>query len=184
MVEYPISCVLGVRGSGKTLFMTSLAYKYAATGKKIIANYHLIDIEYTYMTFEEISKLPDELYNAVVLLDEIQIGADSYEIFKKSNKMITTFATQLRKRKIVMYYSTQVFTQTTKRLREQTNYIIQVENTNQKGISKISVFDREKFLDEQHLKSFVFDGRPYFNYYNTDEVVKYSETEIKEGIEI
>lgn len=184
MVEYPISCVLGVRGSGKTLFMTSLAYKYNATGKNIISNYHLIDIPYTYMTFEEIAKLPETLYDAVILLDEIQIGADSYEIFKKSNKMITTFATQLRKRKIIMYYSTQVFTQTTKRLREQTNYIIQVENTNQTGIAKISIFNREKFLDEQHLKTFIFDGRPYFNNYNTDEVVTFSEKEIKEGIEI
>ena len=182
-MEYPISCVLGARGSGKTLFMTSLAYAYHKEGKKIYANYHLIDIPYKHITFEELAALPAELNDAIVLLDEIQIGADAYEVFKKSNKMITVFATQLRKRKITLYYSTQVFTMVTKRLRQQTNYIIQCDPI-QAGITKISIFDRDKPFMDQYIKTFNFDGRPYFNKYDTNEVITFSENSITEGNEI
>lgn len=177
-MKYPITCILGVRGSGKTLFMTGLAHRYyLQDGVKIFANYHLKKIPYQYITFKELSTLPDYLYDAVVFLDEIQVGADSYEIFKKSNKAITTFATQLRKRRITLYYSTQVFTMATKRLRQQTNFIIECHPTGNNGLVDILVFDRGLPFQQQLIKEFLFDGRPFFGAYDTDEVIEFEGNE-------
>lgn len=175
-MKYPITCILGKRGSYKTCFMTKLAYDYYHEGKTIISNYHLIGIPYTYMPFSALAQLPESLYNAVVLMDEIQVGADAYEIFARGNKAITKFATQLRKRKITLYYSTQIFTQVTKRLRLQTDYIIQCEEIKQApGYSKISIFDRGLPFNEQKIKELLFNGKPYFSMYDTDEVISYGD---------
>jgi GTPase SAR1 family protein len=171
-MKYPITCILGTRGSGKTLFMTGLAHRYHEKDKvKVYANFHLTKIPYEYITFSKLATLPEELYDAVVFLDEIQVGADSYEIFKKSNKAITTFATQLRKRRITLYYSTQVFTMATKRLRQQTNFIIECWPTKSNGIIDIMVFDRALPFQQQMIKQFQFDGRKFFACYDTDELI-------------
>jgi len=181
-MKYPITCVLGERGSGKTLFMTFLAYQYYLEGKKIFSNYHLKEIPYTYITFKELASLPDEINNAVVFMDEIQIGADSYEIFKRSNKMITVFATQLRKRKITLYYSTQVFTMATKRLRQQTNFIIMCLPMKHPGLVNSEVWEYSG-INTKYLKSINLDLKEFFIHYDTDEVISFSENEITEGVE-
>ena len=182
-MKYPITCVLGQRGSGKTLFMTYLAHQYHAEGKKIYANFTLYDIPFHYITFQKLAELPDELTNAIVFLDEIQIGADAYEVFKKSNKMITIFATQLRKRKITLYYSTQVFKMVTKRLRLQTNYIITFDNNVTPGIVKGQIYEYNTETYQDYLKTIKMDLRTYFNSYDTDEVITFSENEVSEGVE-
>lgn len=182
-MKYPITAVLGQRGSGKTLFMTYLAHQYHLEGKKIYANYHLKSIPYTYITFEELSKLPDWLYDGVVFLDEIHIGADSYEVFKKSNKMITTFATQLRKRRITLFYSTQVFKMATKRLRDQTNFLMTCDHTQPPGFVKIEVYEYIAYAAHTYIKTISHNLTSYFDAYDTDEVITYSETELTEGIE-
>ena len=177
-MKYPIFCVLGDRGAGKTCLMTRMAYHYSKIdGLKIYSNFHLKDIPYTPISFAQLAQLPDYLYNAIVLLDEIQIGADAYEIFKRSNKAITKFATQLRKRKITLYYSTQVFTMATKRLRQQTNYIIECNTTEHNGIFNIKTFDKNLPPKQQFINEFIFDGRPYFNMYDTDEVIDFGDEE-------
>jgi len=182
-MKYPITCVLGQRGSGKTLFMTYLAHQYHKEGKKIYSNFTLKDIQYNPITFEKLASLPDELTDAVVFLDEIQIGADAYEVFKRSNKMITVFATQLRKRHITLYYSTQVFKMVTKRLRLQTNYIITFDHNTTPGIVKGQIYEYNTETYQEYLKSIHLDLRSFFNSYDTDEVITFSENEISEGIE-
>lgn len=189
-MKYPITCIVGRRGSGKTLFMTILAHRYFNMDKrKIYANFHLTEIPYKYITFAELATLPDDLYDAVVFLDEIQVGADSYEIFKKSNKAITTFATQLRKRRITLYYSTQVFTQATKRLRQQTDYIIECHPTyikieDESVLNKIDllIFDRslpfqQQLIKQHELKKYIIDN--YYSCYNTNEVIQFDGHENK-----
>jgi GTPase SAR1 family protein len=181
-MKYPITAVLGQRGSGKTLFMTYLAHEYHKEGKKIYANYHLKEIPYTYITFEELSKLPDWLYDGIVFLDEIHIGADSYEVFKKSNKMITTFATQLRKRRITLFYSTQVFKMATKRLRDQTNFLMTCDHTQPPGFVKIELYEYITNVAHNYIKTITHNLTKFFTAYDTDEVITYSETEHTEGV--
>jgi GTPase SAR1 family protein len=181
-MKYPITAVLGQRGSGKTLFMTYLAHQYHKEGKKIYANYELLKIPFKKITFEELATLPDWLYDGVVFLDEIHIGADSYEVFKKSNKMITTFATQLRKRRITLYYSTQVFKMATKRLRDQTNFLLTCDHNQPPGFVKIEIYEYIAYSSHNYIKTIEHNLTSFFNAYDTDEVITYSESEITEGV--
>lgn len=175
MVKYPITAIIGDRGSGKTCFMTFLATKYHAEGKKIFTNYTLYNIPHTKITLQQMSELPDELTDAVVLMDELHMGADSYDFMKSSSKAFYTFATQLRKRKVSWYYTTQIFTQVAKRIRMQTDYLITMENTKKETIFKANVYDRKEGIEV--LNQFTFDGSDYFNKYDTDEVIQFGKEE-------
>ena len=176
MVNYPITAIIGNRGSGKTCFMTFLATQYHKEGRKIYSNYHLKNIPYKSMTLKEMSELPDELTNAVVLMDELHVGADSYDFMKSSSKAFYMFATQLRKRKVNWYYTTQIFTQVAKRIRMQTDYLITMENTKKENLFKTTVYDRRKETDmAEPIQSFYFDGSDYFKEYDTDEVILFGE---------
>ena len=172
-IDPPIICILGDRGSGKTLFMTGLSYLYEKVDNiKIFANYHLKEIPYEYIKFEDIADLPERLRDSVVLLDEVHIGADAYEVFRKRVKGLTKFSTQLRKLNCTLIISTQRFSTVAKRLRNMTNYIIETEKTQQKGVVHCSVF--EKATDE-FIKEFIYDGRQFYEMYDTNEIIELDE---------
>jgi len=171
-MKQPIICILGDRGDGKTLVMTALGYLYNKADKmKIYANYHLIGIPYSYTTFDELASFPEDMKNAIVLMDEAHIGADAYEVFKTSVKNITTFTTQLRKRNITLLWSTQRFNQVAKRLRQLTNYILEVSKTNIEGVINCRVFDRAQPEYDQFINEFIIDGRQFYKMYDTNEII-------------
>lgn len=170
-MEYPIFCVLGRRGSGKTLYMTYMAMKYHFEEKKpILCNFHLKGIPYRYITFEDIKGLPEWLNDSVLFLDEIQMWADSYDFLSPNSRVITQLATQIRKRRMTLFYSTQVFTLAPKRLRDQTNFIVYMEPLKTPGVAKIEIHDH-MLGNTLKNKSFSFDGRSYFGYYDTNEII-------------
>ena len=173
---YPITAILGRRGDGKTCFATFLAKLDSDRGRKIYANYHLFGIPYEYITLEKVAELPTWLHNATIILDEIQEGADSREIFKKGNKSLTKLATQLRKRQLTLYYTTQVFTMADKRIREQTDYIVECEKVQKTNPTHfhIRVYDRELPFNTDMVNEFIFHGEPIFKYYDTNEVIHYT----------
>jgi hypothetical protein len=174
--------ILGQRGGGKTLLMTHLAYMdYEINKSLIVSNYHL-NFDYKYMTLSELAELPDWLKDATVCLDEIQVGADSRSVFAKGNKSISTLATQLRKRNITLYYTTQLLGQVDKRLREQTDYIIITKplDKNKPGWFRLEIYDkRTDFI----LGEKFFWGKETFQLYNTNEVILYEGEKDGEDIE-
>lgn len=128
------------------------------------------------MTLKEMAELPDELTNAVVLMDELHVGADSYDFMKSSSKAFYMFATQLRKRKVNWYYTTQIFTQVAKRIRMQTDYLITMENTRKEHLFNVHVYDRRKVENiNDPINQFKFDGSDYFSEYDTDEVILFDD---------
>lgn len=177
-VQYPVIIVLGERGAGKTLLMTAIAVdEYNNNKRRIFSNYHLKGVPYDIITFKELIELPDYLTNAIVCLDELQVGADSYKTFSKSNEGVNTFVTQLRKRKVTLYYTTQVYTQIAKRVRNQTNYIMQVIATDTPGVSQVDTYTAPKRISKDNVRfssqisSHILDLRDYFKYYDTDEII-------------
>lgn len=175
-MQYPITAILGDRGAGKTCLMTFLAYAYYKEGKTIFTNYELYEIPHKRITLVEMKQLPDYLRNSVVLIDELHIWADAYEFMGKSAKALAKFGTQLRKRKVDFFYTTQIFTQVPKRLRDQTNYHIIMRNTKTIGVFKAIVIDRFN-ASQKVVNSFEFDGKPFFNKYDTDEVIDVEDEE-------
>ena len=176
IVEYPIVAVVGDRGDGKTVTMTALAYAYEKEGKKIFANFTLIGIPYTKITFQDLADFPEYLSDGVVLLDEGHIGIDAYQVFNSRVQNITKFSTQTRKRKLIVLFSTQVFTTVAKRLRNMTNYIFECNKTNVKGVVNVNVYDRNQIKNGGgYIKSITIDGRPFFDMYDTNEIIELEE---------
>ena len=172
-----IIAITGRRGSFKTCLMTALGYIDASSGRKVYSNYHLT-YDYIPITLKEVAELPKWLYNATVLLDEIQVGADAREIFKPGNKGINTLATQLRKRRITLYYTTQKWTYPDKRLREQVDFQYHCEPIGNKYSAthaSVYIYDRTLSLVdmEREAKVKVFPGHKYWGMYDTEEVITY-----------
>jgi hypothetical protein len=174
MIEYPIIAVIGQRGHGKSLLMTKFAKDYHLLGVTIFANYHLYDIPYTYITLEQVAQFPEELHDCILFLDEMQEGVDAYEIFAKRSSKLNKLFTQLRKRHIQLIWATQHWKQIAPRLKRQTNYakILERKEEFPKGVAIVYTHKCDGGMIEWNpIKTELFDGRPYFNNYNTDEVI-------------
>lgn len=174
-MKYPIVCVLGEQGAGKTLLMTAIAESYFKEGVPVFANYNLFRIKYDYMDFKTFIANFERLQDCAIFLDEIQRGADAYDHFKPDTREVTKFATQIRKRHIMFYYSTQDFSMVPKRLRKQTRFIMQVTGLKEEGTCHIAIY-RLPFT-EIPFREFVFDGSPYFDGYDTDEMIDFEDVD-------
>ena len=171
--EYPRIAFIGDTGGGKTLSMTALGLMFAQTNNlKIFANYELLnDVEYEYINFEDIVDFPEYLHDAVILIDEAHIGTDAYAFFTQRVKSITKFATQTRKRRLIFMYTTQIFTQTAKRLRDLTTYIIYCNTTTIKDVFKLNIHNRE-VENDGYIRTLHLHGEPFYKYYDTNEIIE------------
>jgi hypothetical protein len=178
IVESPIVAIVGNKGSGKTLFLTFIAeHAHYMENRKVFSNFDLTEIPYERFDYQMLAELPEHIENAVILMDETQMGADAYEFLSKQSKGITKLATQLRKRKLDLYMTTQRFSFISKRLRDLTDFIFAMEvlrDQNQqiiRGMARVEIYDRNDPFREIPMKDFTFDGRPFFNHYNTNEII-------------
>lgn len=182
---YPIICLLGDRGAGKTVFSVYLIEQALKEGANVYTNIKttfknkkLHDID-----FEEIRKNPESIENGYLIMDEMHVGSDAFAFLSKQNKELSVFATQIRKRKITWIYITQRFNRIDKRLRDQTDYIYKIEgkyvlvqgkNKNFNSIydnSTITIFDIVDSGQYKKVRSFNFYGKNYFKFYNTNQLI-------------
>lgn len=114
--------ILGDPGTGKTSLMTHFLYCAYKAGHPVIANYHL-KFKATYMTFKELAaSVGDEkLRRAIIGIDELSEGADSYNWLDMQPRQITKLVSQLRKMEAQVFYNDQRFNKVIKRLRDITD---------------------------------------------------------------
>jgi hypothetical protein len=160
---------IGDRGTGKSLFAVSLASYYAHYNIKVFTNIKLKGIPYIPITFKEVAEFPEWLHDGIIIMDEMQVGADSYNFFGKTERGITEFITQIRKANLNFIYITQNFTTVAKRLRMQTNLSYQFTKI-EDGIAKIDIFDNMNFY--QLVNTIFFDGREFYGNYDTKQIIK------------
>ena len=172
--QYPIIALIGDKGGGKTLTMTALGKMFQSQGMTIFANYTLHDTEYEHIEFSDIVEFPEFLHDGVILIDEAHIGTDAYAFFTKRVKEITKFATQTRKRKLIFIYTTQIFTQTAKRLRALTNYIVYCNPADYPDLFELRIHNREGDNDG-YIKTLYLDGEPFYPFYDTNEIIELKE---------
>ena len=171
IMEYPIFCVVGDRGEGKTLTATALAYLYHTIDhQQVISNYTIKNMDATKITFKELYGLWQNLKDCVIVLDEVHIGADAYNFFNKNVRDLTEFITQLRKRHITLIMTTQRVQTLAKRLRDMIDYTLQCTKLNDSLIG-IQVFNMRVPDDESFVKEFAIDGTQFYNWYDTDEII-------------
>ena len=183
--ESSVIGVLGRRGHGKTTLLALLGENDADNGKKVIANFDL-SFPHVRMSFADIIELPKELQNATVLLDEMQVGAGAREALKKTNQTINKFITQLRKRNILLIYSTQNFGFIDKNIRTQTDYIVVTQKVDD-NIYKVLTVDRNDFTDSLFgsiINIFKFDATDIYErkVFNTNEIINFDDKEEVEKV--
>lgn len=179
------TAILGDRGSGKTNLLTAiLKDEWDTYQRKPIADYHL-KFPHVYMSFADFRKAlqtdRELIRGRMIGFDEMSEGADSYEFFTKETKEITRFASQIRKLEAVCFYNDQRFGKVAKRLRDQTDKFMLMEDMDahpwedprihRKHCEGQFRVQRANEFGEPIGKPKVFDGKPYWNLYSTHEMI-------------
>ena len=154
--------IFGELGSGKTLFLTAIGYKYYLKGYKVYSNYRT-----TFSELIDYSKIVHyKLDNCVLLLDEIHTFFDSRESMSEVNRLLSYFFTQSRKRRTHVFYTSQLASAVDKRLRRITDIYVIAEK-----IKNGFMYTIVKDLTVKKLFLNVEKAEQYFKMYNTYEIV-------------
>jgi Rad3-related DNA helicase len=165
-----LGIIEGQMGSGKTLSATAFAVADKINnGMEIICNYHLKNIDYQYLTFQNFidwMQQSVELSNTTVIIDEAYLFADSRSSQTNLNKLFGYFAVQTRKRDVNLYVTVQQFRNVDLRLRS---------NASVRGICKYNEKTQYCSLTLINLKTGIrkfikIYGPDWFEYYDTKEI--------------
>ena len=163
-----IVLIEGGLGSGKTLIMTRYLVKDQAAGRKVYSNYGLRGVPFEKLDMSKLVKNELDLQNASIGIDELTLYCDSRS--SMGNKLLTYFVLQTRKRNVCLYATTQNISMIDRRVREHTQIFIYCKDIGQTGYRLFQVLDYRygKYPTKQTFKMHI---RPWFKYYDTDEVL-------------
>ena len=124
--------IIGPQGSGKTLLSVALLFelKKIFPDKKIYSNTDLYQIEFKKYNFDDLLnniKYNNNYYdNSIILFDEIHIFLNSLDYYKKQNRLVKGFFSQLRKRRIFLIGTAQYILNVDVRIRRQAKRVLEV----------------------------------------------------------
>ena len=179
-----ISLVIGRQGSGKTLFLVKMAYEYYKQGKTIYSN---IKLNFPFKAIDYNDIVECRLKNAVVIIDEIHLLLSSRNSLSKISRLIVDgFLSMVRKMGLIIIASTQTERKVDIRFREEKDFlyacnkyayingvwqeVLIAENLPKEVPIMIHLDVREEF--SMNWISMAFIGNPYFDLFDTTEVVK------------
>lgn len=149
-------------------------------GYNIHANFKLFNIDYTNLNIEEMLENEQKevkLTNATLGIDEITVFADCRLSASKMNRWIGYLVLQSRKRSVDLYYTTQNFSMIDKRILSHTHIQIIAQSLYDKQGEVIPHFKKYSVIDARDIANmridrFLLDIRPYYDFYDTDEIIK------------
>lgn len=178
---------VGEQGSGKTAFITKLAVdNLKDRDYRLFSNYTFFNINYVRITLgnqkekekgaiDILEKLDEDknfFNNSIMCLDEIHIYLDAYDYFKKNNRRMQTFFSQLRKRNILLLATSQNIMNVDIRVRRQTRNFFEMEQITN-SVFEVTTY---KMLDGYYYPSMIskyrVDLSDYFKYYDTNEIIE------------
>jgi hypothetical protein len=171
--------IQGGLGSGKTILMTRYLYKDWKKAKEIFASYGLKEIKFTPIDMSKILEMHANEFNmrdCTIGIDEITVFADCRRSGSKMNRLISYFILQSRKRNVDIYFTTQNLAMIDFRLIDYMDFQIECKKVKDtkghevEGYAQYTVFDLRDMQDIK-VKQFMLDIRPYYRYYDTNEVV-------------
>lgn len=122
----------------------------------------------------------------IIALDELGIGADSYDFFTKDTRQITELVLEIRKLGCIVYYTVQRFGLIARRLRDQTDGFVLMRDLDKGKMTYPDGSPAKRHRDVcdglaqyQFVDSYqepigrpkLFDGKPWYEYYDTDEFI-------------
>jgi hypothetical protein len=178
----------GGLGSGKTLRMSIKAKDDYENGWKVYANYDFkdkdgnISIPYKKINPNDLINglFNDELDNAVICMTEAYTFLDSRYSGSESNRYISYFILQTRKRRIKFYYDAQLIGSVDIRARGVTNRIyechkmVKDRDKDHEDINNIIGFYYNVYEDDgtNYVETLdIEDAIKYFNLYNTKDIL-------------
>ena len=161
----------GIRGSGKTLFATYLTlHAQEVLGAKVFHNGALSFGEY--IPVEDLISLGDRLRNAIIFLDEIQTLQDSYRASSTMSYLFTQMLMQLRKRKIVIIWTSQNIRQLNSRLLWQTDFLCKTKFDKKNNILFWEMTSQGTVAPYGMKKiGRVWRANRFFKYYDTEQLI-------------
>lgn len=172
----------GARGRGKTLSMIKDGLAYYKKGYKILRNFSCAFGEY--IASEDILQLSKEsdLFDCVIMIDEIQIFFDSRRSQLKQNILFSNFVQQIRKRNIIILCTTQYSNTIDSRLRQHLDIVAFPNYMRKYGLCEVTYFDLSTLQDDMLMLGdfaetrkktirIVYDARPIYALYDTTEMI-------------
>ena len=151
-------------GSGKTLLMTARLYRRFQQGYQVRTNYGA--------RFETQPLQADDLITQDQQLRRIAMGADELPVWMDArlsakNVPLTHFILQTRKRHVFFHYTTQDFIQVDKRVRRNTDYLVECQPLGHDRFYYRVTRPRTGRL----VRRFTLNGRQFYSLFNTDQIV-------------
>jgi len=177
---------VGEQGSGKTAFITKLAIdNLKDRDYRIFSNYKFFNINYTKITLgnqkekekgaidilEKLDEDKNYFNNSIVCLDEIHIYLDAYDYFKKNNRRMQTFFSQLRKRNILLLATSQDIMNVDIRIRRQTRNFFEMGQISN-DIFEVTTYKMLEAYYPTMISKYRVILTDYFKYYDTNEIIE------------
>lgn len=189
-MRVPIVVIVGEFGSGKTLYAVYLGDQFKKTNpeKTLFTNITLKDIDYKKISMNDLKKkpFPSWLRDGLLIIDEIQEDGNAYDFMKSGVQNIVKFVSQIRKRGLQLIMITPRLDFIAKKLREITNYIVTMKETNENGVVRGNWFSINNYSTAFRpvwIRSFKIDLSSYYPKYDTNEIIEESEDEDEENSE-
>lgn len=168
----------GARGCGKSLSMVKDGYKFLTRGFRILRNFDATFGEY--IDNEKILNLDKNanLFNCVLMIDEMQIFLDSRRSMSNQNIFFSNFIQQIRKRNIIMLCATQFSNTLDLRLKQHVDIIAYPNFHKKYNVCEVTYLDltmRELSFGQEIRPTYVrivFNAVPVFSMYNTSEMIR------------
>jgi hypothetical protein len=166
--------MIGGMGTGKTLSSVRYLYNYYRSGYRILSNIKL-NFPHEKIGLQDLLDFANAnmyLDNTIVFIDEAGTILDSRLSGSKRNRLVSFFIVLTRKLGCNVIYTTQRYNMVDKRLRQNTDIIINCNTKEYRG---------EKFTHNlimimkgfgMKIKNDYFRSKEYYDYYDTRELVK------------
>ena len=167
--------IIGPQGSGKTLLGVALLFelKKQYPDKKVFSNTNIYNIEFEHYNFDDLLqniKTDNNYYdNSIILFDEIHIFLNSLDYYKKQNRLVQGFFSQLRKRRIILIGTSQYILNVDVRIRRQALRVFEVFKRNN-SIYEVIIHLIDGYFTRQ-IDTIFLKLDKYYDKYNTYEII-------------
>jgi hypothetical protein len=200
-----VMMITGSRGSGKSLFLSSMVVEELLRGKTVWSNmpvklthtiankYNVPKLKTKPLDLDAFYALSEELQNGVVCIDEAQNMSDSRSSLTLKNRLLNAIVAQVRKRNLNVYYTTQDPSWVDVRLRFATDVEVACfdlgyspwgRNHNVEWGKLIRCYFKDLsgymtgtpyFITGKYYRKSIFKGYKYWNCYDTSKVTDLEE---------
>ena len=166
---------IGAQGSGKTLLSVALIFELSKIlpERRLFSNINLYGIEYEKFDFDNLLdniKYNNNYYdNSIILFDEMHIFLNSLDFYKKQNRLVQGFFSQLRKRKIIILGTSQYILNVDVRIRRQALRVFEIFKRNN-NIFEVIIHLIDGYFTRQ-LDTLLLKLDKYYKNYNTYEII-------------